>query len=111
MSQAKLDFGAGLDDIIDTLVAGLDGDVPKPYRVRAETKAQRTSKPFPAGMSIPVQAAVTEVLHPHRAYEHQLVAWEALYGGRSVVLTTPTASGKTLAFNRNPSTSGVVIAA
>jgi DEAD/DEAH box helicase domain-containing protein len=32
-------------------------------------------------------------------YSHQLEAWNALTGGQSVVLQTPTASGKTLSFN------------
>ncbi len=34
-----------------------------------------------------------------RIYSHQLATWEAVRAGKSVVLVSPTASGKTLAYN------------
>src|SRR5271169_4902232 len=34
-----------------------------------------------------------------RIYSHQLATWDAVRAGRSVVLVSPTASGKTLAYN------------
>ncbi len=34
-----------------------------------------------------------------RIYSHQLAAWNEVRAGRSVVLVSPTASGKTLAYN------------
>jgi len=34
-----------------------------------------------------------------RLYSHQAAAWEAVAGGRHVVVVTPTASGKTLCYN------------
>jgi DEAD/DEAH box helicase domain-containing protein len=61
--------------------------------------------------SIPAHASRIEegIVHPAirpfldregiRLYAHQIQAMEALRAGQDVVLTTPTASGKTLAFN------------
>ena len=34
-----------------------------------------------------------------RLYEHQADTYEAIQSGENVIITTPTASGKTLAFN------------
>ncbi len=34
-----------------------------------------------------------------RIYSHQLATWDAVRAGKSVVLVSPTASGKTLAYN------------
>src|ERR1700745_592220 len=58
----------------------------------------------------PLLAPLPEGLHPHvrealaakgidSLYAHQAEAWEAAARGRHVIVTTGTASGKTLAFN------------
>ncbi len=53
---------------------------------------------FPAGLDGRIRAAL-EARGITKIYSHQLTTWEAVRGGRSVVLVSPTASGKTLAFN------------
>ena len=53
---------------------------------------------FPAGVDARIRAAL-EARGINRIYSHQLATWEAVRRGRSVVLVSPTASGKTLAFN------------
>src|SRR5688572_12414866 len=44
-------------------------------------------------------AAGLERLGIRRLYSHQRAAWDAARAGRDLVVTTPTASGKTLCYN------------
>jgi DEAD/DEAH box helicase domain-containing protein len=61
----------------------------------AEPAREARPAPFPADLHEAVRAAL-----PHEAlFEHQRDAWEAARRGEHVVVTTGTASGKTLAFN------------
>ena len=53
---------------------------------------------FPAGVDARIRSAL-EARGISRIYSHQLATWDAVRRGRSVVLVSPTASGKTLAFN------------
>jgi DEAD/DEAH box helicase domain-containing protein len=59
--------------------------------------APRTA-PFPAGLSPKVREAL-ERRGVESLYTHQVEAWESARRGESFVVTTGTASGKTLAFN------------
>ena len=54
--------------------------------------------PLPAGLH-PKVAAALEAQGITELYEHQARAWEAAQAGSHVMVTTGTASGKTLAFN------------
>jgi len=53
---------------------------------------------FPPGLDGRIRAAL-EARGIRKIYSHQLTTWEAVRKGRSVVIVSPTASGKTLAFN------------
>jgi DEAD/DEAH box helicase domain-containing protein len=56
-----------------------------------------SSVPFPEWVSEPVRAAIGS-LGVTALWEHQSLAAQAAFGGRHVALSTPTASGKTLAY-------------
>jgi DEAD/DEAH box helicase domain-containing protein len=64
------------------------------YRVEEPASTARTA-PLPIGLS----AQVREAIGVPELYSHQLAAWEAAARGEHLVVTTGTASGKTLAFN------------
>jgi DEAD/DEAH box helicase domain-containing protein len=53
---------------------------------------------FPASLDGRIRSAL-EARGIKKIYSHQLTTWEAVRKGRSVVIVSPTASGKTLAFN------------
>ncbi|RIK32336.1 MAG: ATP-dependent helicase [Anaerolineae bacterium] len=54
--------------------------------------------PFPDGLPAPLsQALIASGIHS--LYAHQLEAWTATQGNRNIILSTGTASGKTLAYN------------
>lgn len=101
MRQKPMKFGRTLDDVITDLRNQLDGEEgEKPYRFLPGSSGSPKAGPFPGSMSATMQQAVLQVIGPHGSpYAHQVKAWETLYNGRSLVITTPTASGKTLAFN------------
>jgi DEAD/DEAH box helicase domain-containing protein len=54
--------------------------------------------PFPASIDPRIKAAF-ESRGVHQLYTHQAEAFEHISNGRQVVVTTPTASGKTLCYN------------
>jgi DEAD/DEAH box helicase domain-containing protein len=54
--------------------------------------------PFPEELHPSLQAAL-RARGIDQLYAHQREAWDAVHEGRSVVVVTPTASGKTLCFN------------
>src|SRR5688572_25469167 len=54
--------------------------------------------PFPEGIDQRLKAAF-ERRGVHQLYTHQAEAFEHVINGRQVVVTTPTASGKTLCYN------------
>jgi len=99
MSQTGLRFGATLEDVIDDLRKQVEPDEQPAYRAMPEVKAAKPRREMPAAMGSDIQAAVLGYLGPgRRPYVHQQETWDHLYAGRSVVITTPTASGKTMAF-------------
>ena len=53
---------------------------------------------IPAGVDPRIRAAL-KARGIDRIYSHQLATWNEVRAGRSVVLVSPTASGKTLAYN------------
>jgi DEAD/DEAH box helicase domain-containing protein len=53
---------------------------------------------YPPGLEPALTRALQEKGY-QRLYSHQRSAWEALNGGKNVVVVTPTASGKTLCYN------------
>ena len=54
--------------------------------------------PFPDGLPAPLsQALIASGIHS--LYAHQLEAWTATQGNQNIILSTGTASGKTLAYN------------
>ncbi|MGH3103336.1 MAG: DEAD/DEAH box helicase [Gaiellaceae bacterium] len=64
----------------------------------SEPPREARAEPFPAGLDPAVQSAlVAQGLTS--LYAHQAEAWEAAARGEHVIVTTGTASGKTLAFN------------
>jgi len=72
----------------------LDGAEELAYRGEEPSRAERTA-PLPAELDPLVRDAIAV---PH-LYAHQRAAWDAAARGEHVVVTTGTASGKTLAFN------------
>jgi DEAD/DEAH box helicase domain-containing protein len=66
-------------------------------RYRLEAEPARTV-PLPEGLA-PALAAGLRRRGVERLYTHQAAAFEAARAGRSVVVSTPTASGKTLCYN------------
>jgi DEAD/DEAH box helicase domain-containing protein len=54
--------------------------------------------PFPEALDPALKAAL-EQRGVHKLYSHQREAFDALESGRSIVVVTPTASGKTLCYN------------
>jgi DEAD/DEAH box helicase domain-containing protein len=81
--------GAAWDALLDVAEVAYRGTEP-PRRARRE--------PVPAGL----HSAVAEVLAAggvDGVYVHQAETWESVAGGESVVVTTGTASGKSLAFS------------
>jgi DEAD/DEAH box helicase domain-containing protein len=63
-----------------------------------EPAREARTAPFPAELHPQVRAAL-EAQGVSELYEHQADAWEAAARGEHVVVTTGTASGKSLAFN------------
>ncbi|MCS7313400.1 MAG: DEAD/DEAH box helicase, partial [Acidobacteria bacterium] len=53
---------------------------------------------FPPDLDVRLRR-VLEAQGIHRLYAHQAETWQAVREGRSVVVVTPTASGKTLCYN------------
>jgi DEAD/DEAH box helicase domain-containing protein len=68
--------------------------------VYCHTQARRAAKisPFPVDLDERL-AAVFVRQGIHSLYKHQSLVWENVHAHRGVVITTPTASGKTLAYN------------
>jgi len=64
---------------------------------RLPAQPARTA-PWPGGLS-PQLLSTVEALGIHKPYTHQAEAIEAALAGQSVVLATPAASGKSLAYN------------
>jgi DEAD/DEAH box helicase domain-containing protein len=67
------------------------------YLATEPARAARTA-PIPAGLHARVRERLADV-GIGELFEHQAAAWEAAARGEHVVVTTGTASGKTLAFN------------
>jgi len=100
MKTSFFKFGKTLDDVIEDLKSQMDSqERGQTYQHIPEKPASKTRRKQPAAMSPGIMEAVLQLLRPHQPYGHQLESWEALYAGRSLVLTTPTASGKTMCFN------------
>jgi DEAD/DEAH box helicase domain-containing protein len=85
-----LNSGAALDrpDTPDEVVTA----------VRRLPAIEAAYAPFPEGIDPRLKAAF-ESRGVHQLYTHQAEAFEHVAGGRQVVVTTPTASGKTLCYN------------
>lgn len=66
--------------------------------VRRLPAAEAAFAPFPPGIDPRLRAAF-EARGVQQLYTHQAEAFELVSGGRQVVVTTPTASGKTLCYN------------
>ena len=107
------------DLALQTVVDGLTGgsiqqpDSPDAWitAVRRLPAQAATFAPFPGNIDERLQAALTD-RGIDQLYTHQATAIEQVLAGRNVVITTPTASGKTLCYNapvlnaimRDPST-------
>ncbi|HXG76716.1 MAG TPA: DEAD/DEAH box helicase [Gaiellaceae bacterium] len=63
-----------------------------------EPAREPRSEPLPDALAPPLRAAL-EAAGVSGLYRHQAEAWDAAAGGANVILTTGTASGKSLAFN------------
>ena len=85
-----LNSGAALDrpDTPDEVVTA----------VRRLPAIEAAYAPFPEGIDPRLKAAF-ESRGVHQLYTHQAEAFEHVANGRQVVVTTPTASGKTLCYN------------
>ncbi|MFO0748668.1 MAG: DEAD/DEAH box helicase [Myxococcota bacterium] len=85
------------DDVLSRLLAGqlLPGDVAA-HVMRPSAPARFGELPEDLHPSLVKALAARGIERP---YAHQAAAIAAIRGGRNVVLTTPTASGKTLCFN------------
>jgi len=95
---------SNIDQITEELKEELDKereDKGIPYRLNDSSKTKRPRYGrFPSEMPSKMQQAVIEVLPKGaRPYYHQSRSWKALYDRNSLIITTPTASGKTMAFN------------
>src|SRR3982751_6494236 len=101
-----LERAAALDKALDRLAPGLPpGDVVRPdtpdhhvTAVRRLPEAAAQYAPFPEGLD----ARLTSALATHgisQLYTHQAEALSPAPAGRQAVVTTPTASGKTLCYN------------
>ena len=66
--------------------------------VTIEAAREPVVAPFPAGLDPRVQSALV-ASGVTSLYRHQAEAWEAAGRGEHLIVTTGTASGKTLAFN------------
>src|SRR5215218_8666538 len=66
--------------------------------VRRLPAVEAAYAPFPEGIDARLKAAF-ESRGVHQLYTHQAEAFEHVHAGRQVVVTTPTASGKTLCYN------------
>jgi DEAD/DEAH box helicase domain-containing protein len=66
--------------------------------VGTEPAREARSEPFPDGLDPRVQSALV-AKGITSLYRHQAEAWEAAARGENLIVTTGTASGKTLAFN------------
>ena len=66
--------------------------------VAEEPAREARLAPFPNGLHPRVQSAL-EARGVVALYEHQADAWSAAARGEHLIVTTGTASGKTLAFN------------
>lgn len=99
--QGRLVFGNTLNDIVDDLKTQLDSvDGAKPYRYVERAKITRTRLTYPVQMDLSIVQGVQDYIGAGRTpYGHQFQTWIEMYAGKSVIITTPTASGKTLAFN------------
>ena len=71
-----------------------------------EELAYLTTEPPRAARSVPLPKELHPAVHAalarqgiHELYAHQAEAWAASRAGEHVIVTTGTASGKTLAFN------------
>ena len=91
-----------LQSVVDRLTGGLPDrpDAPDGWVTAVRRMAPRAAEyaPFPEG----VDARLREVLAARgieQLYTHQSAAVEHALAGRNVVITTPTASGKTLCYN------------
>ncbi len=86
-----------LRDVLDAIVEGrlLPGDVTGHWK-RPSTAAE--VRPLPAQLH-PGLAKALNARGFTSLYTHQAAAFDLVSAGKNVVLTTPTASGKTLAYN------------
>ena len=66
--------------------------------VGSEPAREPVAEPFPDDLDPRVQSALV-ALGVTSLYRHQAEAWEAAHRGEHLIVTTGTASGKTLAFN------------
>jgi DEAD/DEAH box helicase domain-containing protein len=91
-----------LQSVVDRLTGGFPdrADTPDGWVTAVRRMAPRTAEyaPFPEG----VDSRLRQVLSARgidRLYTHQTAAVDHALAGRNVVITTPTASGKTLCYN------------
>ena len=92
-----------LQTVLDRLTGGVEqrrDDTPDGWvtAVRVLPARDAVYAPFPAALGDPL----CEVLRSRgvqQLYSHQAVAMDHVLAGRNVVITTPTASGKTLCYN------------
>jgi DEAD/DEAH box helicase domain-containing protein len=79
---------------VDSSLGLLEGAEELAYRGEEPTRAARTV-PLPDALD----PRVSRAIGVGSLYAHQREAWEAAAGGAALIVTTGTASGKTLAFN------------
>lgn len=99
--QLELGLAVNLDALLDDIVEQASRDSngePRVWR-RAHGPARKTRRALKTPFHPSLLPAFHQLTGGHRPYGHQVQAWNALLDGRSLVITTPTASGKTLAFN------------
>ena len=92
-----------LQSALQVLASGSDLDRPDTpdevvTAVRRLPAVEATYAPFPAGIDSRLRAAF-EARGVQQLYTHQAEAFDLVSQGKQVVVTTPTASGKTLCYN------------
>jgi DEAD/DEAH box helicase domain-containing protein len=91
-----------LQAVVDRLTGGLADrpDTPDGWVTAVRRMAPSAARyaPFPSGVDMRLQQ-ILGARGIEQLYTHQAAAVEHALAGRNVVITTPTASGKTLCYN------------